>query len=509
LNFILLMELNNLDILSIKPSLYIKSQTRYKSHYGAFLTVLCSLAILTLALFFMINFINKTDLNVIWYKESANFSPFIDLNQKILMFRFRDINLNKIDPRIASIQATYWSFHSTGNYTTYYLDLEPCSTDKHFPDYPELINFNASTFQCIKQSENNNFTLWSNPASKTRAFFNIYLVSCKNTTDRDTCYSQDIIDSKLKSTNMFFDYYMSMHAIDHYDPEAPLKDAIHSTTYKITYDFFFTYYEYYKNIVYTSDDGKVFENKKTYNGFEYDEINTYNVISLRESTKTIIDGSFTIFQIMINDRYSDSYRRTYPKLQSIIANIAGVLEVIWFVGRLTIELITPAMMYLDIAHDFADLTPNHRPRPTEKSSSDLGAITTYNLTKLQSLPNENIRPRRVQKAVKKNLSLIDSIIPKFVNKSSNRQLADRCKELVTKLMSIEYIINNMNQFKRLKQILLNKDPLKLFDNLPFFKLEEQFPEKKNARTLEIHKTIQSGTLSNDPITKKLISVYND
>jgi hypothetical protein len=507
------MEFKNLDILSIKPSLYIKSQTRFKTNYGAFFTILSSLAILTLALFFMINFIEKRDLNVIWHKESASFSPFIDLNQKILMFRFRDINFNKIDPRIASIQATYWSFDIYGNRTINYLDLEQCSPEKHFPAYSNLINVDASTFQCIKPNENNNFTLWSNPASKTRAFFNIYLVSCKNTTGRDTCYSQDIIDSKLKSTNMFFDYYMSMHAIDHYDPEAPLKDTIHSTTYKITYDFFFTYYEYYKNIVYTSDDGKVFENKKTSKGFEYDESNTYNVISLRESTKTIIDGSFTIFQIMINDRYSDNYSRTYPKLQSIVANIGGVLEVIWFIGSMIIQLITPAIMYLDIAHDFVDFrVGSSEAKPKEKSSSDLAGVTIYNITKLHSVANLNENKigglMQSTKTVKKNLSIIDSIIPsKLAGKSSNRQLAERCKELIIKKLSIEYFINNMNQIERLKQILLNKDQLKLFDNLPLFKLEEQSYTKQQSSLLELQRTVNMSSLSEDPINKRLIGVY--
>jgi hypothetical protein len=501
------MEFKNLDILSIKPSLHIKSQTRFKTNYGAFLTLLSSLAILTLALFFIINFIEKRDLNIIWHKESINFSPFIDLNQKILMFRFYDINFDKIDPRVASIQATYWTYSDNTNKTINYLDLEQCSPDKHFPAYSNLINFDASTFQCIKSHEDNNFTLWTNPASGGMAFFNIYLVSCKNTTDQSTCYSQDVIDSKLKSTNMFFDYYISMHAIDHYDSENPIKDTIHYSSYKITYDFFFTYFEYYKNIVYTSDNGNVFENKKTYNGFEYDESNTFNVISLRESTKTIIDGSFTIFQILINERYSDNYSRTYQKLQSIIANIGGVLEAIWFMGTLIIELITPAMMYLDIAHDFVDLRINNRSKP----SRDLGGITIHNQTKLQSLHNvnENVGLKQSAQNIKLNLSIIDSILPKFTNKSSNRQLADRCKELVTKKLSIEYIINNMNQLERLKQIFLDQDQLRLFDNLPFFKLEEQMAGKQSVSLLERKRISQPTNLSEDPITKKLKSIYNE
>jgi hypothetical protein len=306
---------------------------------------------------------------------------------------------------------------------------------------------------------------------------------------------------------MIFDYYMSMNVIDHYDPETPIKDTIHSVSYKITYDFFFTYYEYYKNIVYTSDDGKVFENKKTYKGFEYDESNTYNVISLRESTKTIIDGSFTIFQFLINERYSDNYSRTYQKLQSIVANIGGVLEVIWFMGGLIIELITPAMMYLDIAHDFVDLQVNNRLKP----SRDLGGVTIHNLTKLQSLPNltENVGLKKSSHSIKLKLSIIDSIIPKFANKSSNRQVADRCKELVTKKLSIEYIINNMNQVERLKQVLLNQDQLSLFNNLPFFKLEEQMIGMQQAKPIERKRLAPSTNLSEDPITKKLNSLYND
>jgi hypothetical protein len=153
------MEFKNLDFLSIKPSLHIKSKTRFKTNYGAFLTILSSLVILTLALFFIINFLEKRDLNVIWHKESIDFSSFIDLNQKIFMLRFREINYNKIDPRIASIQATYWTYSHDRNKTIYYLDLEQCSPEKHFPAYSNLINFDTSTFQCIKPNENSNFTL--------------------------------------------------------------------------------------------------------------------------------------------------------------------------------------------------------------------------------------------------------------------------------------------------------------------------------------------------------------
>jgi hypothetical protein len=483
------MEIKVIDSLSPKPHLFIKDQIRYKSNTGAILTLIAFISTLVLSLYFLIAYIQKKDLNIIWYKEGKDFQPVIDLNNKLFAVRFRDTYLKPLDPRIASIQVTYW--HMLNNTRSIqYLPLELCGQSKLFPD------LDYSTFQCLKPDVGTNLTIWADPLNQRRAFINIYLVTCKNSTENNNfCYSQTEIETRLKSLNMFFDYYISKSTIDHYDSENPLQDGFYLNTFKITYDFFYTYYEYLKEVIYVTDNGKVFEDLNTYTGFEYDENTSFNVPSLIQSTKTIIDGSFTIIQILSNERYADKYRRTYPKLQSVVASIGGVIELIWFCGRMICELITPAMMYLDIAHNFVDFSKSCDKSPKK----NLTVFSHISGIKLSSCSIVNSDPYLYPK---KEISFIDSVIPtRFTSKMSTRRVSDKCKELITKKMSIEYIIKSLNDFERMKQIIFEESQIKLFDNLPNLKLDEQF-NKKILKNTDISHIIAIMN-DNEPVNKRL------
>jgi hypothetical protein len=100
------MEFKTLDYLNIRPSIYIKGKLRYQSGLGAVLPILSVCSIASLAFYFIVDFIQKKELNVIFFQDSNNFVASIDLNQKLLLFRYVDIDNKPIDPRIGSLLVT-------------------------------------------------------------------------------------------------------------------------------------------------------------------------------------------------------------------------------------------------------------------------------------------------------------------------------------------------------------------------------------------------------------------
>jgi hypothetical protein len=267
----------SLDFLSTASKIYIYDNERYKTKFGAFTTILTSILIFSFSCFFFVSYYLKNEMNVLYYRANpdANTIPYIDMNHKLLMFRYRDINFNLIDPRIATIKATFWDTVK-GNRTVYELNLEPCSFEKHLNTsvYRKIINFDISTYSCIQPGTHNLF-LTSQNSINTNSFINLYILECQNSTlNKNFCFPKQEISAALQNLNMFFDYYMSSFTIDHYNYKNPITETPNYKRFKITYDFYYFYYEVVKLFNYNSDYGSVFDDIKTFHGYEYDENNS-------------------------------------------------------------------------------------------------------------------------------------------------------------------------------------------------------------------------------------------
>jgi hypothetical protein len=316
------------------------------------------------------------------------------------------------------------------------------------------------------------------------------------------CLPQNEIDSALQKLAMFFEYYISSSSIDHYNHDQPLQDTFHTRKIKITYDFVYSYYEIFKLTKYTSDNGRVFEDKNITKGSEYNDSNSYILINLKESSNLGIEGAFTLIHINLNEKAQDNYTRTYPKLQSLVANIGGVIKAITFVCSFFIELISPGIMSLDIANNFIKF-----PDKTQQSINPNPSASIFKHSSNQL----NYIPGVKGQANKKRLGILRAIVPASLTEpGSSKQLAVQCEEYVSKKLSMEYIIEMLNQVEQIKQVMLDTNQLKLFNNVPFLTLNKQTnlmeSRKKRLNENEIESLFR--LIDNeDKTNKRIIGLY--
>ncbi len=86
--------LHRLDYMSIEPRFYIKGKDRLLTSFGGIMTILVFLSILVLSGYFIISHFEKSEVNVISYKEYKDFNR--EINLYYYMYKLYDIDFNPI-----------------------------------------------------------------------------------------------------------------------------------------------------------------------------------------------------------------------------------------------------------------------------------------------------------------------------------------------------------------------------------------------------------------------------
>lgn len=89
---------------------------------------------------------------------------------------------------------------------------------------------------------------------------------------------------------------------------------------------------YYSPIEYSSDRGWLFESTHTEKEYKLDQSLTTH-LSAPANQKYFIPNTFSKFQLGINYQTKENYKRAYPKIQSVIANISGLLQLCFQIGN--------------------------------------------------------------------------------------------------------------------------------------------------------------------------------
>jgi hypothetical protein len=340
-NFIL-----QLDLLGPTPSLTIFNNSNYKSFKSAIISILGILAIIAFSLYSIIDFFKFDNPAIIYLKETSQANNItLNLNDILFMFQINyntSLNLNyKLEGLLID-----------GNSYEKEINIEKCSLSQNMDiKYKEsILEFLSSTKQnltdyfCINENDNN-FTIFNNKLK------------------RET-YIMILVKSPLSQSNSrpengeYLRYIVRSDSIDHFDRKQPLKldfDTGESELSKSSIIYTTILLNY---LEYETDNGIFFSNSEKYNGIEFfnqgDKMprNYANFIKNRQegiknSFFPFITGygnySYSDFEkiigilfLRINGRSLERYKRTYPKLQSLIADIISTIQFVLLIyGALT------------------------------------------------------------------------------------------------------------------------------------------------------------------------------
>ena len=115
-----------LDILSVEAKLYLHGKNRFVNKFGIFLSILSVVSVFILSSYFLIVYIRKTQLNVVFY-EPYNFNEVsITFSNNPLIWSLVDQNNQIVDPRLVQVIPMQVKSQSGTEISKLSLEIESC-----------------------------------------------------------------------------------------------------------------------------------------------------------------------------------------------------------------------------------------------------------------------------------------------------------------------------------------------------------------------------------------------
>ena len=374
----LLINLSSLDFFSIKPSdrLTFQKNLSYSTFIGKFSSWI--IIGITLAIFMNFGqnmFYHQNPLSIVSATVSTD-PPYYDLREGFFIaFGLQDLrnhSLHYIDESIYTvqmIQRTKVGSHMTLNYLT----VDRCSLDM-VPDIDDLKVYYSrnqiDNLYCLKNfsSEFALQSTWDGPLYKNIL---INILPCKNNSkNSNICKSDDIIQAALNSGN--YAMHFSTLAIDPNNYEKPIvtfgKD-IYTPISSLT----LTYFEMnFGNINFFTDKGFLFEDLEQINQATY--LSNRQILSFRSDS--------IVLQVdMKLDKVLTTYIRKYDKIQTVLANIGGIIKALMLLANF---LVSPFINF-NFKLTLANNTFNFKTNKKNKNNIQI----TSNPNKIKNMTGSN------------------------------------------------------------------------------------------------------------------------
>ena len=360
------------DFLDLKPNLLFYSKTRHVTWIGIIISLINICLIGAFAIFFITKLFQREYLVAISSTLTSG-NPILNLTGIPVMFTLVDGTYHPFQDaeKIYSFQFQPLSGRTNAKGENFIFDFEPCNITKHFSEYGHFFNnINVSKYQCPSGLDQWDTTLAGAYGVEDYYKFQSLIINrCENTTNRSNCYPTDVIEKKILSVYVqmgFLDY--DANNLDYKDPVKPL---IKFETFPLSGTIFKRYYQYRKQAQYDTDDGFFFSEMRTKNYYQHDrtEVSVDLRVSLKFGTVNIVLSSNTLYT-----------KRTYLKLQDVIASIGGMLNLIIFISTVIVHFLTRRQLYLALGNENFNFVKKKREKEEKKNLKENQPFTDVNTT---------------------------------------------------------------------------------------------------------------------------------
>lgn len=373
--------LSGLDYLGCESKLYINSSTTYVTKFGGFITILLGVILSVLFLLFgkdfyyRINPIVITELGTyasypIYYLDNSNFTLALGIEDDSSVVWKNDTEVYLSMHLIAYDTSNEYSL-----YNETIMNLIPCEERHFFYNSSE----NALRFKnhmCYDFQRMMAGGLWD---SSYVYYFYFSVNICQNgsqSPNGDPCAEQ--ISTIFDQNNYYFSVYLQQYTVNPTDYDNPMKWGIKNYYFLIDK---FLQKNYRFNFIETSiksDYGWLFETLNTVSVLSLDLIE-FDISSNSNSDSRIATSSF-----YFNRKYL-YYSRSYTKIQTLAANVGGVMKLFLLFGVLLVKKYSLFYMNKEIAESIVqESMPSKEILPSK--------ITSVKLNNLISVSNQSIEP---------------------------------------------------------------------------------------------------------------------
>jgi hypothetical protein len=375
--------IQSIDFLGKEPHVYIFNQRRYKTLFGGCMSILATLAIASLSLYFIINALMRKQVNVI-SNETQQFNKTLGFSEIPFLYYPADLKGVLYPANIAYPVFQYWAYfkEKKGNVTIIDLPARRCNL-KDVAGYEDLfVNFpNLQSYWCPEKP--NNLTLFGNYGDIVNGYakYHAYISPCTNgsiynpNADRNACASPEVIAASLTKVPLHFYTTYVDHDIDFQNQTHPFVPYIKTEDFSMTFQNKNSYVYYIKKLYIESDMGLVFEDPVTVDKYTAQLVQSITLAG----SNYFVPEAFGLFLVALHDK-ANMHKRSYLKLQALAANVGGVMNFILIFAQFITAYVSGKQLLLDIVNHRIDV----------KGGSDLGGnsmkggdMSRNNLTSLK------------------------------------------------------------------------------------------------------------------------------
>ena len=350
-----------IDFLSLIPTLRIFSNNNYKTNWGVFVSLISLFISICFFIYSFKDFLKFNNPNIISIKESStSIKRTINLNETLLLFKITDFydsykSYIDYDPKeikfFLSAVLTEYFYDNSKNSTEYSFLLEKCELGKtinlnlkeKIEEFEKYTDESYTDYYCINANENLELYYYPNYGYNELKIYTFI--------SNDTFNTHYSVKSKI---------IVADDTINNYNRSFPIirgfKEFSSSKFEKKTYSLVNIDLDFFK---YESDNSIFIEtNTKNYSGVsfgdsytqllvegeKYDLIPNYDFFDNKETYLLAAEQYIKIGQ----KKYFDSYKRSYTKIQSFIAEVKSIIDIVISACTFLTNIVSKKKMKIDI-----------------------------------------------------------------------------------------------------------------------------------------------------------------
>ena len=317
----------NLDTIGPTPSLKIFKKDNYKSFTGSILSIIIYILIIVYFIISFINFFKFSNPTIVYWKDNTQEKNItINLYEKLFLFQITNSKTNKVIKDEDIVLKAFLTYQSKNTSFQKEIALEQCKLGdninmKHKNSLEKIkLSKNASIddFLCFKK-EDINITLY-NDQKMGEVYISIIIYS----------FNEFIFPNEI-----YIKYYIGIDSINHFDRNQPFSpNYIYGETLNFDYSMLISKLIEIDYVEYETDNGLFFPTKKIYEGIdiknEFDKFLS-NYYNYSELIKFRGFSSMGWIAIRINEKSYERYKRTYPRLQSLVADSISSIQLFFMI----------------------------------------------------------------------------------------------------------------------------------------------------------------------------------
>jgi hypothetical protein len=478
--------IQGIDFLGNEPETYIFGKRRYKTCLGGFLSILTTLAILTLSLYFITIAFMRQQVNII-SSETTKYNKTFDFKTVPFLFKPANLKGEKYNTSVVYPIIQYWANYpeNKGNTTIITLPTKACELsdlegyESTFKDFVDLQNYT-----CYDRKTAQNMTLFGNYGDVTNGYskIHIYITTCVNGSiynpnpDKNTCEKPETIKNALSVLPLHFYTSFPDYDVDFKNASIPYTSYVRTEDFLMTYMNKNTYLYHLKKNYIHSDFGFVFNEDKideTYTSELAQSLTLYG-------SNMYVPEAYALLMIALSDK-ADIHYRSYIKFQSLVANVGGVVNFILLLAKYIATYISSKSLLLEYVNHRLENGKHSDFKVDQRTAHDSSKVDNTNMklnNYTQIVPQQTTSiPTRAQAptenfSMQKRKQLTMTFTETFFPLTFTRRYKDvyaKIDNYVRLKLSLDNLLKESDEFEKLKMYIFNSQELYVFENIDRFK----------------------------------------